>query len=158
MSVRNMVSLGALALLLAAGNAQAESLGGSIGVFAFPQEGQTAEQATTDDAVCYSWAVDQTGYNPATASAAPEQQGAQGHRLRGATRGAVGGAIIGEVADDDAGKGAAIGATLGTMRGGAQSRQAQAQAEQQAQAAEQGELEALKGAYGACMKGKGYSV
>ena len=158
--IKSMVAaIAALSFTLgAASGVQAENLGNSLGVYAFPQAQQSPEQISNDDAQCYSWAVEQTGYNPHATEVEPQQQQTERHRLRGAARGAVGGAVIGEVVDDDAGKGAAVGATLGTMRGGAQARESQAQAEQQAAMAKEAELEGLRGAYKSCMSAKEYSV
>jgi uncharacterized protein YcfJ len=71
---------------------------------------------------CYSWAKQQTGFDPmqpqATQAPSPQPQQPSGERVRGAARGAAVGAVVGEIANDDAGKGAAAGAAAGTMAGG----------------------------------------
>ena len=136
--------------------------------YVFPQKGQSAEQQKKDEYECHGWAVKQTGFDPAKAAQAPQQQAAQqpagaqpGSGARGAARGAVAGAAIGSL-DGEAGKGAAVGAAAGTVAARGQSRrqaqQQQAQAQQQASTAQSaGQQEYLK-ARGACLEGKGYSV
>ena len=77
----------------------------------YPAKGQSAQQKQKDDRECYAWAKQDTGIDPAVASApAPQQTGPAvggGERVRGAARGAVGGAAIGAIAGD-AGTGAAL--------------------------------------------------
>lgn len=157
--------LTALSSVLATTQLVAETLSSSLGIFTYPAQGQSEAQMSKDDYECFSWAKDQSGYDPMSPPepvAQPANNGPSGARLRGAARGAAGGAIIGEIADDDAGKGAAIGATLGTMRAGRDQRQAQ---QQQAAAADQAALQdaeqlsaGFKSAYSACMDARGYSV
>jgi hypothetical protein len=135
----------------------------------FPAKGQTQEQMEKEKYECYSWAKQETGFDPMqpqAAQAAPTQtQGPTGERIKGAARGAAVGAVVGEIADDDAGKGAAAGAAAGTMAGGMRTRQAKRQgAQQQDQAAQQQAasyseaLSTYNRAFGACMEGKGYTV
>ena len=150
--------------LLTSSLSLAQGMGPSMGIYAFPEKGQSSEQALQDDAVCFDWSKQQTGYDPLNPEKieveVAETQG--GQRLRGAARGAVAGGVIGEIADDDAGDGAAVGAALGVMRGGRKQRQAKHQAEQQAAAQAQqissDQAEGFKSAFKACMGGKGYSV
>jgi pyruvate/2-oxoglutarate dehydrogenase complex dihydrolipoamide acyltransferase (E2) component len=150
---------------LASGAAYSESLSKSLGIIVYPAEGQDAEQQGRDDYECFSWAKDQTGYdpmNPPEVVAEAPDQGPSGARLRGAARGAAGGAIVGEIADDNASDGAAIGATVGAMRAGRQDRQSrQAQAQQAEQAAQQqaaASADHFKGAYATCMEARRYAV
>ena len=79
----------------------------------YPAKGQSSQQQKNDDKACLKWAKENTGIDPASASApAPQQTGPAvggGERARGAARGAVGGAVIGGIAGD-AGTGAAAGA------------------------------------------------
>lgn len=139
----------------------------------YPAKGQSAQQQKKDEAECYAWAKEKTGYDPAAAPAVaapppPPTQPVGGERGRSAVRGALGGAVIGEIANDDAGKGAAIGATVGVMAGGAKQRQKQAAnqqaaAQQQQAAAQQQQAAAqqqqqFQRAYGACFEGRGYTV
>jgi hypothetical protein len=157
---------------------QGKTLAASAGVFAYPAKGQKPDQQAKDEAECYNWAKQQSGYDPMSPppAAAPAQQPAQaagpaadGARAKGALRGAAAGAIIGEVADNDAGKGAAIGATAGVVAGGRQSRMAQAQAQQQAQqqaqasaqqqkAAQQELANSFKRGMSVCLEARNYSV
>ncbi len=129
----------------------------------YPSKGQSPEKMATDKAECQVWATQQTGFSPlsaAQASSKPANQPQQHGTLRGGARGAAAGAAIGAIAGD-AGKGAAIGATAGGLAGPARKRQQQ-QAEQQAQAqqsqAQSQQMNTYLRAYGACLKGRGYSV
>ena len=129
----------------------------------YPAKGQSAAQQQKDEAECYKWAREQTGYDPAQATqyaAPPPPPQREGERVRGAARGAAGGAAIGAIAGD-AGKGAAIGSVAGTMGGGARQRRKQEDyaqsAGQQQQAAGQ-QQQKYQQAYGACFEGRGYTV
>lgn len=117
-------------------------------MFAFPRNGQNADQQLKDEVECYGMAKQRTGIDAQTPppqglseeekQLAQQQAGenapkAQGGRVRGAARGAAGGAAIGAIAGDT-GKGAAAGAVAGTMRGGMTQRSANAQSKQQAAA------------------------
>lgn len=128
---------------------------------AYPAKGQSAKQKQEDDAKCNAWARQDTGIDPAKASApAPQNTGPAtggGERVRGAARGAVGGAVIGGIAGD-AGAGAGIGAAAGTMAGGARARRNQADQNAQAQAQQQQTLSTYYRAYSACMEGRGYTI
>jgi hypothetical protein len=159
----------------------------NIGMFAFPRNGQPADQQLKDESECYGTAKQRTGID----AQAPPPQGlsedekklaqqqavenasqAQGGRVRGAARGAAGGAAIGAIAGD-AGKGAGAGAVAGTMKGGAQQRQANAQSKQQAAAQtaatqkkaeeemlrnHQAGVDTFQRAFAACMDARSYSV
>jgi hypothetical protein len=120
----------------------------NIGMFAFPKNGQSADQQLKDESECYGMAKQRTGIDAqapppqgpseeekkaAQQAAAANAPQAQGGRVRGAARGAAGGAAIGAIAGD-AGKGAGAGAVAGTMKGGMAQRQANAQSKQQAAA------------------------
>ena len=135
--------------------------------FVYPTKGQSAEQTEKDKSECYTWAKQQTGFDPMQAPQAapppppssPQHQGqVVGGAARGAALGAIGGAIAG-----DAGKGAAIGAAagggLGTMRKRSSWRNEQAQYQQQVeqqQAQYQQRRSEYDRAYSACMEGRGY--
>ena len=136
----------------------------------FPAKGQSQEQMEKDKYDCYTWAKQQTGFDPMQsqppAQAAPAQsQGPQGERIKGAARGAAVGAVVGEIANDDAGKGAAAGAAGGVMVGGMKSRQSrrqQAQTQQQQIQQQDAAYDQKRSTYnralGACLEGKGYTV
>lgn len=159
----------------------------SIGMFAFPKNGQGADQQLKDEADCYGMAKQRTGVDaqaPAPTGpsaeeiAAAQKQAAENApqqkagRVRGAARGAAGGAAIGAIAGN-AGAGAGAGAVAGTMRGGMKQRQANAQSKQEASAqaaAAQKEatkelkmehqegIDTFQRAFSACMDARGYSV
>jgi len=147
---------------------QAPSLGDQVtkkmGMYVFPAKGQTAEQQSTDESDCYTWAVQQSGVdplNPPKVEAAQVQTGPDGSAVRGSARGAAAGAAIGAIAGD-AGKGAAIGAVAGALRGRRASRVGHAmEQEGNNMAAAQSEadmMNSFKKAYSACLEGKGYTV
>lgn len=120
----------------------------------YPAKGQSPQKQKSDEAACYSWAVQQTGFDPAKAPQAAQPPTTAtgttpGAGARGAARGAVVGGIMG-----DAGAGAAAGAVAG--RG--QSRRQNAATEQQDQAASQQQQQAFANARGACLEGRGYTV
>lgn len=89
--------------------------------YIYPNQGQSPQQEQSDKGQCYSWAVQQSGFDPANPQVSmappPMQQAPQGGMFRvaagGAALGAVGGAIGG-----NAGEGAAIGAGVGALFGG----------------------------------------
>jgi hypothetical protein len=132
----------------------------------YPSQGQTPEQQARDQTECRTWAVQQTGFDPAYPPPAPvtgtSQQG--GEVLRGAARGAVLGVTVGAIAGD-AGEGAAAGAAGGALIGGFRRRdqrradeqmQAQAQAQYQQQIA--ANTQAFNRAVAVCLQGRGYTV
>lgn len=138
------------------------------GQFVYPAEGQSSDQQKQDEAACYSWAVDQSDYDPAKPPAAPssaaqptKRASPSGARIKGAARGA----LIGEIADGDTGDAALAGAVLGgssERRGHRRSqKQAQATAQKQRAAAleklESSEINFNK-AQAACLEGRGYTV
>ena len=134
----------------------------------YPNKGQNQQQLEKDKYECYSWAKQQTGFDPMEvpkATAPPPQQGAQqGGLVRGAARGATVGVAAGAIAGD-AGKGAAIGAASGALIGGMRRRdqqrrqeQAQQQWAQEQTAAYTQKRNAYNRAFGACLEGRGYTV
>jgi len=133
----------------------------NAGMLIYPAKGQSAEQQQKDEFECHQWAVQQTGYDPAKAQQAPQQQTTQrGGAVRGAAGGALLGAGIGAIAGDT-GKGAAIGAGAGALTGGARQRQQQQQQEaanQQTQAQQQAQIDRYNKAKGVCLEGRGYTV
>jgi hypothetical protein len=134
----------------------------------YPKAGQSQEQMEKDKYACYSWAKEQSGFDPMAAPTAssppPQQQAPQGGVFRGAARGALVGVAVGAIAGN-AGEGAAIGAASGGLLGGMRSsdqRRQQEQAEAQ-WAQQQTELYDQKRgtynrAYGACLEAKNYTV
>jgi predicted lipid-binding transport protein (Tim44 family) len=148
--------------------------------YIYPNQGQAPQQQEFDKGQCYSWAVQQTGFDPANpqvAQAPPppaypgQPQSPQGGMFRGAAGGAALGAVGGAIGGD-AGKGAAIGAGVGALFGGIrrmrymeeqQQMQQQHQQQQQQYMAQQQNSMAqgranYERAFGACMAGRGYTV
>jgi len=128
----------------------------------YPARGQDQQTQDRDRFECHSWAVQQTGFDPTRASAAPgpAPPPAGPGLLRGAARGAAVGAVGGAIAGD-AGRGAAIGAGTGAMIGGIRraDQNARFQQQQQAQAsANSAQLNAYNRAMAACLQGRGYTV
>ena len=160
----------------------------SIGMFAYPNKQQSADQQLKDENECFASAKQQSGIDPQAPppaakteeqkkaeqqAAADNAKQAKGGRAKGAAKGAAGGAAIGAIADDEAGKGAAAGAAAGTMVGGAKQRKAnkaskqqaaqttaqqQQQQEAQTKATYQQGIDTFKRAFSACMDARGYSI
>lgn len=153
--IRTTVSIAALSLaLVSAAGAQQ---------YVYPAKGQTPEQQQSDEAACHSWAVQQSGFDPARPVAAAPAAPPQGTTPTGATagsgaRGAMRGAVVGEIVADDARSGAAVGAVAARGQSRRQNRQQQAAAEQQAAATTQQGQAAYGNARAACLSGRGYSV
>lgn len=158
----------ALLFLGLAANSFAQSAGESVakkmGIYVFPAKNQTPQQQEKDMSDCYTWAVQQSGYdpvNPTTVEAKQVQQGPDGAAVGGAVGGAAVGAAIGAISGD-AGKGAAIGAVsgavLGRRRGNMVKASEQGQANKQAAAANQSLEDGFKKAFTVCLEGKGYTV
>ncbi len=130
----------------------------------FPNTDQTSEQQEQDKFACYSWAKDQSDFDPMappTATEAPPQEGAKkGGVGRGLVRGAAIGQIVGGDSDSTK-RGAAAGAAIGGMRRQDQKRKEQQQRQQWEQ--EQQRIYAenrnrYNRAYAACLEGKNYTV
>jgi hypothetical protein len=172
------VALLAQAQQTVAAPAGGKSLAATLNVYVFPTAGQTPEQQSTDEASCYSWAVQNTGSDPfelqkqaqqSQQQAQQQQQqiaaSGQGAGVKGAVGGAAAGALIGEIASNDPGKGAAYGAAAGavlarhkTKRSQAQASQQVQQQAQQSQQATAGQIENFKKAFSVCLEGNNYMV
>ena len=152
------------------------SLAASAGVMVYPSKGQSADQQAQDEAQCFTWARDQSGYdpmNPPSSPAAPlasrdhPEDVARG-AVGGAAVGAAGGALIGAIAGN-AGKGAGIGAATGLLAGGLHAHaedereverekaQAQARVDEQ-QAAREELVRKFKRAMSVCLEARGYAT
>ena len=141
-----------------------QSIAKGLGMYVFPNEDQEQATQDADEAACYKWAIQQTGYdplNPPTVHAAQVDQSADGSAVKGAAVGAAGGAAIGAITGD-AGNGAAIGAIVGGVRGRRAKKHqeaAQQNANNQAAVAKSADLENdYKKAFSVCMEGKGYTI
>lgn len=131
----------------------------------YPAKGQSAEQLEKDKYECYSWAKQNSGFDPMaapkTASAPPPDAQKQSG---GAVKGAVGGAALGVIIGDNsesAGKGAAAGALIGGVRQSRQNRQVEQQQQNTAQQ-QADQNAAARSSYdranAACLEGRGYTV
>jgi len=129
--------------------------------YVYPAKGQTPDQQKTDEAACHTWAIQQSGYDPAKPppppAAAPPTT-ATGTTPGAGARGAARGAVVGEIVADDAGAGAAVGAAAARGQSRRQNTATANQAAQQQQAAAQQGKSAYSKARGACLEGKGYTV
>ena len=130
--------------------------------YVYPAKGQKPEQQKADEAACHTWAVQQSGFDPAKPPpppAAPAQPTTATGTTPGAgVRGAARGAVVGEVVGGDAGTGAAVGAVAARGQSRRQNAAAAQSSQQQQQAAtSQGQASFAK-ARAACLEGKGYTV
>ena len=131
--------------------------------YVYPAKGQSPQQQQSDEAACHSWAVQQTGFDPAQAAAAAPAAPPPGTTATGTTagagaRGAVRGAVVGEVVAGDARSGAAVGAVAARGQSRRQNAAASQQAQQQQQATTSQGQTAYANARGACLSGRGYTV
>ena len=147
-----------LLTLLVAGQAMAQEL------YIYPAKGQSSEQQEKDKFECYSWAKNDTGFDPmalpTTSSAPPSGQKKSG----GAVRGALGGAVLGGILGDS-GKSAKRGALAGGLIGGVRQSSQNTKTEQkwsdwerQESANYANNRNNYNRAYSACLEGRGYTV
>lgn len=154
-SPRAMFAALALALVTGAGAQTAPLI--------YPAKGQNAKQQEQDHFECYSWAKDQSGFDPAQAAAVPAAKGAPrtGSTTGGMVAGAAGGAAVAELTHHSAGRGAAAGALGGGLIAKAREKQAMQAAQQQA-GQQQAARAQLKSVYdranAACLEGRGYVI
>ena len=140
------------------------------GMYVFPKQGQSQQQQFSDDGECRSWAIRETGVDPAYLQgqmAMLSNQPAQRDMpvARGALRGVAAGAAMGGIRnnmDEGAGRGATMGVTYGAMKGMANRRdmvrQESANQANQQMAGLQASQDSYMRAFAACMDAKGYSV
>jgi hypothetical protein len=135
----------------------------TLGLYIFPSKNQDSLQQQKDLKACYSWAYNQTKFDPLnpTKVSVKEAEKVKGGAVSGAARGTVAGVAIGAVAGD-AGDGAAIGAVTGAIRGRRAARRAQgikdAENEKKSESIESEMKMNFVKAFSACIKAKGYSV
>src|SRR5512139_214483 len=130
--------------------------------YVYPAKGQSPQQQKNDEAACYQWAVQQTGFDPAKPppqqAAAKPPTTATGTTPGAGVRGAARGAVVGEIISDDAGTGAAVGAVAARGQSRRQNAAAAGQAQQQQQAGTQQQQAGFAKARAACLEGRGYTV
>jgi len=130
--------------------------------YVYPAKGQSPEKQKSDEAACYTWAVQQSGFDPAKPP--PQQQAASppttatGTTPGAGVRGAARGAVVGEIVSGDAGAGAAAGAVAARGQSRRQNAAAAQQGQQQQQAATTQQQAAFGKARAACLEGRGYTV
>jgi hypothetical protein len=147
-----------LCLLLIAG-ALASAAGAQQ--YVYPAKGQKPEQQKADEAACHTWAIQQSGFDPAKPPPPPAAKPpttATGTTPGAGARGAVKGAVVGEVVGGDAGTGAAVGAVAARGQSRRQNAAAANSAAQQQQASVSQGQAAYAKARAACLEGKGYTV
>ncbi len=142
-------------------------------VYAYPQQGQTPEQADRDRFECHEWAVKQTNFDPSAPGTPPHDRVAVASGPPPGTNtaiGAVAGAVLGAVlaGPRNAGfgavaggvTGAAVGSTGDAVNAANQQAQMQQARSQDARAAAMLDQKAAnyRRAIGACLEGRGYSV
>lgn len=152
----------------------------NITIYAYPQNGQSAEQEDRDRYECSTWATQQTGFNPSASDVPPHERvqvvnGPQVVPGSGTAIGAVTGAVVGSVAAGprNGGAGFLIGALVGGILGTAAEAQTDAQLHAQAQARADASADAqtrmqaaqlehkasdYRRAISACLAGRGYTV
>lgn len=144
----------------------------AAGMYVFPRQGQTQEQQSMDSGGCRSWAMRETGVDPAylqgqmamlqnQASSQPRQMPIARSAFRGVTTGAMLGNIA-ENNEDMSERGLKMGAAYGLKQGIGQridmQREAQAQQLQVQMQNLQMSQDSYARAFSACMDAKGYSV
>lgn len=130
--------------------------------YVYPAKGQSPQQQKGDEAACYSWAVQQSGFDPAKPSAPPPAAKppttATGTTPGAGARGAVRGAVVGEIVGGDAGTGAAAGAVAARGQSRRQNAAAANSAQQQQASATQQKQAGFARARAACLEGRGYTI
>lgn len=130
--------------------------------YVYPAKGQSAQQQKADESACYSWAVQQSGFDPAkpppAQAAAKPPTTATGTTPGAGVRGAARGAVVGELVGGNASSGAAAGAVVARGQSRRQNAAAAQQGQQQASAQQQQQQASFGKARAACLEGRGYSV
>jgi hypothetical protein len=137
----------------------------------YPAKGQSSEQMEQDRFQCYTWARDNSGFDPmappTTSSPPPRQKQGGGTGQGAVTGGLIGGAIGGITQGSRKGlrRGAAAGAVSGGVLGTVKSNRRQNQNDQRQQDWERQEITRYgqgrndyNRAFSACMTGRGYTV
>ena len=135
------ITISLLITLLMAGVVGAQEL------VIYPAKGQSQDQMEKDKYECYSWAKQQSGFDPMQQPKAteppPQQEAKKGGVVRGGARGAAAGAIVGGARRQDQKR---------------QQQQAEQEWAQQQAATYAKNRDGYNRAYGACLEGRDYSV
>jgi outer membrane lipoprotein SlyB len=124
----------------------------------YPSKGQTPSQQQTDESQCSTWAVQQSGYNPANPPAVAKAQTAPVTGSGARVGGAAAGAAVGAIGGNDVGNAAAKGAVAGGVVRRNKNRAAAAQQNEAAAQQQQAGAASYWNARQACLQGRGYSV
>lgn len=129
----------------------------------YPAKGQSQEQMEKEKFECYTWAKQQTGFDPMEVPKATAPPPKEEPKKGGLVKGAAGGAVVGGIVGGSKGakRGAAAGGVVGGARRQSQKKDQQYKEEQwaQEQAAQYSQKRSkYDRAYSGCMEGKGYTV
>lgn len=133
-------------------------------LYVYPTKGQSDEQQEKDEFNCYTWARDESGFDPMVAPQASRPQPQSDSKEPSVAKSAVGGAALGVLVGDSSDaalKGAAAGALFGGWRKSKHRKDEQRAQEQWAdeQARQyQAARNQYNRAYAACLEGRGYTV
>ncbi len=153
--------------------AQNDNVAAITQIYFYPTKGQSTEQQSRDHYACYTWAVDQTGFDPSVSSIVPEQRvrvvpmpPPGQDTIAMSIAGAVLGALI--AGPRHAGGGALIGAASGAIAGAASDISREEAARQMEEAynnrnqgrdfSREKKALAFRRAMSACLEGRGYTV
>ena len=122
-----------------------------LSMFVYPAKGQSPEKQKKDEQECYTWAKNQTGFDPLT-TAAPNADSAAKAAKEQTAQATQGSAV----------KGAAVGAAAGGVGGRAGKKRAEksaaAEGSNAAVAESNKKLDTFKKAAGTCLEGRGYTL
>ena len=164
MNVSILARLSAVLSFALAASAQAQQ------IFVYPDRGQSPQQQSDDKGQCYTWAVQQSNFDPLNppGPSAPPPVPQQSDGGQGVARGLFGGALLGAgigAISGNAGEGAAIGGIFGALRRARMDHEQQQQSMQQQVSYQQQQSSILAQgksnydrAFKACMTGRGYTV
>ena len=124
----------------------------------YPAKGQSPAQQQTDEAQCHTWAVQQSGYDPANPPPVATAQTAPVTGSGARVRGAAAGATVGAIGGNDVGNAAAKGAVDGGVVRRNKNRAAASQQNQAAAQQQQASAASYSNARQVCLQGRGYTV
>jgi hypothetical protein len=134
----------------------------------YPKKGQGPQKIEKDKFECYTWAKNETGFDPLNPPGPTTPPPVKTKSKVGVLTGAAGGAVVGLATGSlmsEAAKGAAIGAASGALLGGVVKSKHQTKEERKQQQWEQDQAAILQEkrngynrAFGACMEARDYTV